>query len=115
VPINKLEDDFRVWEPDRAELESGLPSGDRRRWLASRNIDEVKRLALLREIVAHKQYGYVDGLLVDVITAGWLMALYDELNEKNKATFISQDLAVMCHWMYKLKDKGSIHLSIVGG
>lgn len=114
MAINVLEDDFRAWDnvDDPSTGATRFPEEEKPRWAASRNIDEVSRLKLLREIVKTGTMGWVDGLAIDHLTAGWLMMVYDAVNEKNQAKFIGYDVGVMVDVMYKLEARGAIKLGM---
>jgi hypothetical protein len=110
LTIDVLEEDLRPWNEEFA-LEAGLPEGDKEKWASSRNIDEVERLRRLKNIVKHHAYDYIDGLMVDAVTAGWVLQLYEALQkEENKKKYVSYDFAVMVDIMYKLNKKGVVKL-----
>lgn len=75
----------------------------------SDGITPEKRLELLRK-AASGAWQWVDGVMVDATTAGWLTKLYDALSEQNRHTLISMDVTSAIALMYKLEKKGAISL-----
>jgi hypothetical protein len=45
------------------------------------------RIAALRQIVVDRQYAKIDGITVDLFSASTILAVYDALNDTNKAKF----------------------------
>jgi hypothetical protein len=73
--------------------------------------DQVERIAFFRKIVAekkHQQVYWIDrkgkrrSKMVDFFTASVVCAVYDELNDENKAIFCSLEPIGMINLAYKL-------------
>ncbi len=47
------------------------------------------RMAVIRRIVANKQYEKVDGCMIDLYTASIICQVYDALNDANKVKLAS--------------------------
>jgi len=114
MPINQLDDNFRPWNnvEDPTTGATRFPESEKARWEESRNIDEVSRISRIRNIAETHGCGWIDGLFVDYLTAGWLFATYNALSEKNKAKYILYDVGWMVEIMLELEKRGSIKLSI---
>lgn len=60
------------------------------------------RIEQLREIVTEQSCMKIDGVLVDLFSASAAVKVYDALNEKNRASFISLPLTKMMTVTWKL-------------
>lgn len=47
----------------------------------------LERISAIRRIVSEGQYAKVDGSMVDLFSASSIVAVYDALNETNRAKF----------------------------
>lgn len=66
---------------------------------AESTIDKVRR------IVDQHQAEKIDGMLVDGTTAQIVIAIYDNLNEQNKARLAAMPIGLMCAFSLKLYGK----------
>lgn len=46
-----------------------------------------ERIAAIRRIVTEKQYAKVDGCMIDLFSASYIVAVYDKLNPENQAKY----------------------------
>jgi hypothetical protein len=57
--------------------------------------DPLARIDAIRAIVTAKQYAKVDGVMVDLFTASAIVAVYDGLNETNRAKYAAMPVGQM--------------------
>jgi hypothetical protein len=82
-----VHDIFSLPEPEAVE-----PSGD-------------PKVDALRQIVADKQWGKVQGMNVDLQTASLLLQIIDGLNPQNKENFLERPIEQMADIAYKILGK----------
>lgn len=63
---------------------------------------KTSRMDKLRKILKDKQYAKVDGVTVDLTTAGVLVQIYDKLSETNREKFASLPVHKMIALGWKL-------------
>ena len=61
-----------------------------------------ERIAAIRRIVNEGQYAKVDGCMIDLFSAGAIVAVYDALNEVNRAKFAAMPAPKMAAVAFKL-------------
>lgn len=61
-----------------------------------------ERIAAIRNIVTERQYAKVDGIMVDLFTASHIIAVYDALNETNRAKYAAMPVARMAQMAFSL-------------
>ena len=60
-----------------------------------------ERIAAFRRIVDEGQYAKIDGVMVDLFSASAVIAVYDALNEANRARFASLSAPKMAKLAFK--------------
>lgn len=66
-----------------------------------------ERVAAFREIVRTKAFGKIDGCGVDLFSASTVVAVYDALNETNRAKFASLKVREMVLLAFRLAKGGA--------
>ncbi|MGW8177785.1 MAG: hypothetical protein ACWGQW_03210 [bacterium] len=61
-----------------------------------------ERIAAFRQIVDDKAYAKIDGCMIDLFSANYVVQVYDALNETNKQKFASRVAPLMTHIAFKL-------------
>ena len=61
-----------------------------------------ERIDAIRRIVTEKQYAKVDGVMVDLFTAGAIVGVYDAISEANQAKYREMKAPVMASIAFKL-------------
>ena len=62
----------------------------------------AERIAAIRSIVDGHQYAKVDGVTVDGFSASAIIAVYDKINDENKAKYAALSVAKMASIAFKL-------------
>lgn len=62
----------------------------------------AERIAAIRDVVERGAFAKVDGVAVDLTTAGAIIAVYDALNETNRARFAGFRVDQMARMAWKL-------------
>lgn len=66
------------------------------------NGDAGAKIAAVRSIVERQQYAKIDGCMVDLFTASAIVAVYDALNETNRAKYAALPIDRMGIVAFKL-------------
>ena len=61
-----------------------------------------QRIAAIRQIVERGQYAKVDGCMIDLFSAGAIVAVYNALSEKNQARYAAFFAPQMAKIAFKL-------------
>ena len=69
----------------------------------TRPLSGEERVAAIRRIVEEKQYAKVDGTMIDLFSASAIIAVYDALNEQNKARYAAMPAGRMGLVAFKLQ------------
>lgn len=68
----------------------------------TRSSTPAEKVAAIRRIVDERQYAKVDGCMVDLFSASAIIAVYDALNDENKARFSALTIQKMAAIAFKL-------------
>lgn len=60
------------------------------------------RITAVREIVTNKQYAKIDGTLVDLFSASYIVAVYDALSPENQAKYANMSVRRMADIAFKV-------------
>lgn len=66
----------------------------------------MSKMDQIRKIVASKQYGKVEGSMVDLFSASGILSLYEALNKDNRAKYESMPVWKMQVMAMKLAEGG---------
>lgn len=61
-----------------------------------------EKIAAVRAIVDAKQYAKIDGVAIDLFSASAIVAVYDALNEENRAKYAAMPVRKMAIVAFKL-------------
>ena len=64
-----------------------------------------ERIAAIRQIVERHQYAKVDGVMIDAFSASAIVAIYDAISDKHKATYREKPAPVMADMAFQLLNK----------
>ena len=62
----------------------------------------MNKIEQIQKIVAEKQYGKVEGAMLDLFSASAIMTVYNNLGEEDRARFLSLPVAAMAELAFKL-------------
>ena len=80
----------------------GVVKGFLKRGVKMKVSKPEKKLAALRKIVTEKQYGKVEGSMVDLYSASAIVLVYDSLNDENKAKYLGLPVVRMATIAFKM-------------
>ena len=80
-------------EPSRTRL---------RGTIVTTTADGAEIIAACRAILAQKQYGKINGQMVDSFSASAIINVYDAISDANKAKFLRLSIARMAHVSFSL-------------
>ena len=64
-----------------------------------------QRIGAFRSIVANKQYAKIDGCMIDLFSAGYVVQVYDALSEANQTKYAAMPAPVMVSVAFKVAKK----------
>jgi len=67
-------------------------------------MEPAKKIEAIKRIVANHQNEKVDGVRVDAFTASAINSVYDNLNEENRARYLTLPIPSMANLAWKLID-----------
>jgi hypothetical protein len=71
-------------------------------------VNGEERIAALRRILSEKQYAKIDGIMVDLFSASYVIAVFDKLNPQNQTKYASLPVAQMASIAFKLANKAKV-------
>lgn len=64
-----------------------------------------ERISAFRKIVEKKAYAKIDGFMVDLFTANYVVQIYDMLNDTNKQKYANHKANCMANIAFQLVEK----------
>lgn len=61
-----------------------------------------ERISAFRQIVEKKQYAKIDGKMIDLFSANYVVQIYDALNKINQHNFAKKPASIMVHLAFKI-------------